>query len=45
MVVVDVVVDPHLVSKLRPHQKEGVTFLYECVMGFRDYQGYGAILA
>ncbi|XP_065891843.1 DNA repair and recombination protein RAD54B-like isoform X2 [Dysidea avara] len=45
LAVVDVVVDPHLVSRLRPHQKEGVTFLYECVMGFRDYQGCGIILA
>jgi len=42
---VDVVVDPYLVNRLRPHQKDGVTFLYECVMGFKDYQGNGAILA
>ena len=33
--VVDVVIDPHLVYYLRPHQKEGITFLYECVMGMR----------
>ncbi|WAQ95896.1 RA54B-like protein, partial [Mya arenaria] len=31
--VVDVVVDPYLASNLRPHQREGVTFLYSCVMG------------
>lgn len=43
--IVDVVVDPHLGKFLRPHQKEGVQFLYECVMGMRDYQGKGAILA
>lgn len=33
--VVDVVVDPHLNVHLRPHQREGVVFLYECVMGMR----------
>ena len=31
--IVDVVVDPLLANKLRPHQREGVKFLYECVMG------------
>jgi len=43
--VVDVVVDPHLSSHLRPHQREGVRFLYECIMGLRDFSGSGAILA
>lgn len=33
--VVDVVVDPHLTAHLRPHQRDGVLFLYECVMGLR----------
>lgn len=33
--VVDVVVDPHLTTHLRPHQRDGVLFLYECVMGMR----------
>ena len=42
---VDVVVDPYLANQLRPHQKDGVLFLYECVMGFKNYQGNGAILA
>ena len=42
--VVDVVVDPRLSRDLRPHQREGVIFLYECVMGMRDYAGCGAIL-
>lgn len=42
---VDVVVDPHLTTHLRPHQREGVVFLYECVTGMRDYSGRGAILA
>lgn len=32
---VDVVVDPHLTNHLRPHQREGVVFLYECLMGMR----------
>lgn len=43
--VLDVVIDPLLSQHLRPHQKEGVKFLYECVMGFKEYQGRGAILA
>uniref|UniRef100_A0A3Q1GFG3 RAD54 homolog B n=1 Tax=Acanthochromis polyacanthus TaxID=80966 RepID=A0A3Q1GFG3_9TELE len=33
--VVDVVVDPHLTAQLRPHQRDGLLFLYECVMGMR----------
>lgn len=43
--IVDVVIDPLLSQHLRPHQKEGVKFLYECIMGMRQYQGRGAILA
>ncbi|KAJ6156103.1 DsDNA-dependent ATPase (Rad54b) [Penicillium chrysogenum] len=43
--VVDVVVDPLLAKNLRPHQREGVKFLYECVMGMRSFNGEGAILA
>ncbi|XP_063113641.1 DNA repair and recombination protein RAD54B isoform X1 [Cavia porcellus] len=43
--VVDVVIDPHVVYHLRPHQKEGIIFLYECVMGMRMNGRYGAILA
>lgn len=42
---VDVVVDPHLSVHLRPHQREGVVFLYECISGMREYSGQGAILA
>lgn len=38
-------VDPHLSLKLRPHQREGVIFLYECMMSMREYNGSGAILA
>ena len=43
--VVDVVVGPILAKHLRPHQREGVQFLYECVMGMRSFNGEGAILA
>ncbi|KKK14856.1 hypothetical protein P175DRAFT_0555611 [Aspergillus ochraceoroseus IBT 24754] len=43
--VVDVVVDPILGKHLRQHQREGVQFLYECVMGMRSFTGEGAILA
>lgn len=42
---VDVVVDPLLTQHLREHQREGVKFMYECVMGMRDFDGKGAILA
>ena len=42
--IVDVVVDPFLSQSLRPHQAEGVKFLYECVMGLRTPSQYGAIL-
>ncbi|KAH9251258.1 hypothetical protein BSLG_001187 [Batrachochytrium salamandrivorans] len=43
--IIDVVVDPLLSSKLRPHQREGVQFLYESMMGMRGHAGQGAILA
>ncbi|KAF3691906.1 DNA repair and recombination protein RAD54B [Channa argus] len=43
--VVDVVVDPHLTTHLRPHQREGLLFLYECVMDMRAMGLHGAILA
>lgn len=42
--IVDVVVDPVLSKQLRDHQREGVQFLYECVMGMRC-EGEGAIMA
>ncbi|NXV91189.1 RA54B protein, partial [Calonectris borealis] len=42
---VDVVVDPYVANNLRPHQKEGLIFLYECVMGMRVSGRFGAILA
>lgn len=34
-----------LAKHLRPHQKTGVTFLYECVSGFKAHEYFGAILA
>ncbi|KAK6458558.1 helicase [Scheffersomyces xylosifermentans] len=43
--IVDVLIDPLLAVKLRPHQVDGVIFLYECLMGFRDYDGKGCLLA
>lgn len=27
---------------LRPHQREGVQFMFECVTGLRSFQGQGA---
>jgi DNA repair and recombination protein RAD54B len=42
--IVDVVVDPIISKHLRPHQKEGVKFLYNCLMGFKT-NVFGAILA
>ena len=43
--IVDVVLDPFLGQKLREHQREGIKFMYECVMGMREFSGQGAILA
>lgn len=36
---------PELCCKLRPHQREGVQFLFECTMGLRGFDGQGCILA
>lgn len=39
-------VDPLLGNKLRPHQKIGVQFLFDCTMGLRKgFEGNGCILA
>lgn len=40
-----VVIDPSISSKLRPHQRDGVKFLYSCLMGFKGDDISGAILA
>lgn len=38
-----VVVDPMLTRWLRPHQREGVAFMFQCVTGLRlGEQGQGA---
>ncbi|GAV66346.1 SNF2_N domain-containing protein/Helicase_C domain-containing protein [Cephalotus follicularis] len=43
---VPVVVDPLLVGFLRPHQREGVQFMFECVSGLSSAANiYGCILA
>merc|ERR1719394_147577 len=45
---VEVVVDPFVGRHLRPHQKLGLIFMYENVLGFHRVDGepvYGAILA
>lgn len=43
--IVDVVIDPLLGKHLREHQREGVKFMYECVMGMRSFDGQGVLLA
>ena len=43
--IVSVVVDPIIGDKLRPHQRAGVAFLYDCVTGERMPGYNGAILA
>ena len=40
----NVFVPPILAKWLRPHQREGVLFMYQCVMGLKDYGGQGCIL-
>uniref|UniRef100_A0A6A7G8V9 DNA repair and recombination protein RAD54-like n=3 Tax=Hirondellea gigas TaxID=1518452 RepID=A0A6A7G8V9_9CRUS len=42
---VHVVVDPELSKVLRPHQREGVAFMYECVTGKQIPGSFGCIMA
>lgn len=42
---VHVVVDPLLAQHLRPHQREGVRFMYDCVTGKRIPGSFGCIMA
>ncbi|CCJ29865.1 unnamed protein product [Pneumocystis jirovecii] len=42
---VAVVIDPKLSKILRPHQIEGVKFLYKCVTGMVDFRANGCIMA
>lgn len=46
-VLAPVVMDPYLGKSLRPHQREGICFLYKCVTGGAGVPGggHGAILA
>lgn len=41
----EVLVDACLANVLRPHQRYGVVFLYECIMGMKIPNYFGAILA
>lgn len=38
-------IDPHMSLKLRPHQVEGVKFMYECVMGYKVPGKFGCLVA
>ena len=42
---VAVVIDPVLGKMLRPHQVEGVKFLYRCTTGMTDENAFGCIMA
>ncbi|KAF9630723.1 SNF2-related protein [Lasiodiplodia theobromae] len=42
---VPVVIDPRLAKVLRPHQVEGVKFLYRCTTGLVDPKANGCIMA
>ena len=42
---VPVVIDPRLTKVLRPHQVEGVKFLYRCTTGLIDEKAQGCIMA
>ncbi|KAI9818015.1 MAG: DNA-dependent ATPase protein rad54 [Phylliscum demangeonii] len=42
---VPVVIDPRLAKVLRPHQVEGVKFLYRCTTGMLDPNANGCIMA
>ncbi|CAE8627176.1 unnamed protein product, partial [Polarella glacialis] len=41
----EVVVDAMLSGVLREHQRIGVQFMYDCLMGLKDFNGSGCILA
>jgi len=42
---VHVVVDPLLCKVLRPHQREGVKFMFDCVTGVKIENSFGCIMA
>lgn len=39
------ILDPGLNAKMKPHQKEGLLFLYNCINGLAGFNGNGCILA
>ena len=39
-----VVVDPMLSRIVRPHQREGIVFMYECITGLRVPEHYGCVM-
>lgn len=41
----DIYIDSFIAIKLRPHQTEAVKFMYECVMGYKNFKGNGCLLA
>lgn len=41
----EVVVDPAVSKVLREHQRIGVKFLFDCLMGLKAFNGFGCILA
>ncbi|XP_050519946.1 DNA repair and recombination protein RAD54B-like isoform X2 [Daktulosphaira vitifoliae] len=43
--VTPVILESFLAKHLRPHQKEGIIFLYSCVIGLKNPDYFGAILA
>ncbi|KRZ49776.1 Transmembrane channel-like protein 2 [Trichinella nativa] len=40
----EVPVDSSLAKNLRPHQREGILFLYKCIIGYHSTNRHGAIL-
>lgn len=40
-----VLLDPLLNQRMKPHQKEGLVFLYNCINGLTENHGNGCILA
>ena len=39
------ILDPGLNAKMKPHQKEGLLFLYNCINGLAGFHGIGCCLA
>ena len=40
-----ITVDPIMCHRLRPHQREGVKFCFDCIAGLKKFNGRGCILA